>query len=191
MAFTGTSSLHPGAVSEPRATQPPDGRLNCLGSHPSSAKFLGVQSLLYKMGRTMAPTSWGSSGMMEGKCSGHYLAHGKCRSVAIPHLGLYSYQAESGFQEAHLSATMEAFPNENPSRCARKIPVLPNMPCPHPLPPNHTHIPGVNQPMGPVSHLASSPPRWWRRRRRCDLWLRGESPPHSVVSAALPCELSG
>lgn len=62
----------------------------------------------------------------------------KDRYVVLRRLGLYSYRTASGFQEAHLSATVDIFHNEKPSRCARKIPPFPACPAPSP-PPNHTH----------------------------------------------------
>lgn len=73
------------------------------------------------------------------KCFKLYMADGKGSYVVIHHLGLYSYQRESGFQEAHLNAMMETFHNENPSRCVRKIPPFPTCPAPPFPPPRHTH----------------------------------------------------
>lgn len=115
-----------------------------------------------------------------------YLSGYYCYSFG-PVSAAYSHQAEFTFEETYLSAMMETFQNENPSRCEMKIPVLSNM-----LPYNprstprqtdrHTH----NQ-IGHVSQPTSSFPLW----QQCDLWSWGESWPNSVVSADLPCEFSG
>lgn len=94
-----------------------------------------------------------------------YLSGYYCYSFG-PVSAAYSHQAEFTFEETYLSAMMETFQNENPSRCEMKIPVLSNM-----LPYNprstprqtdrHTH----NQ-IGHVSQPTSSFPLW----QQCDLW---------------------
>lgn len=54
-----------------------------------------------------------------------------------PVLAAYSYQAEYSLKETCLSAEMETFHNENPSRCEMKIPALSSMPS---CPPTHTYL---------------------------------------------------